>query len=140
MDGGGLDALPRARRQSAPARHPPPAPRRAAADGRRPRCLRRHSASAEAGAGIRGGAALPAAQLALAVAPRTRPRARARGERAQAVLERDEQAAPRTGARRARLGGAAVAGRTGQPRGWIVAAGLALLSGIVDLRRDQRDP
>ena len=66
--------------------------------------VRRHALAPPAGPGLRRGAAVPAAQLALALQAPTRPRARPRREHPQAVLERDEQAPPQPGARGPRPG------------------------------------
>ncbi len=60
------------------------------------------------------------------------------GQRAEALLERDVEAPPRHRARRAGAGRTALAGRRRQPRGRDVAAVVALLSGVLDLRRNQR--
>ena len=79
--------------------------------GPRLRPLRRPSPAAEAGRGVRRGAALPAPQLALAVPPGRRHGAGPRGQLAQALLERDEQAPARDRHGRARRRRAALAGR-----------------------------
>ena len=90
-----LDAVPRARHQPAPARDPHPAPRGAAEPGGRERRDRRRAAAAAAGRGVRRGAPVPAPQPARDHPPGQGPRPRARGQRAQALLERDEQATAR---------------------------------------------
>ena len=77
-----LDADARARREPAPARDPRPAARGAARGSRANGRVRRPAPRAAARAGLRRGAAVPAAQLALAVARREGRVARARGQRA----------------------------------------------------------
>ena len=99
-----LDPGPRARDQPPPARDPHPAHRGTAPPGRGQRELRRLAPAPAAGAGSHRGPALPAAQLALADPPVQGRGARARGQRPQAVLERDVQAAAPDRARRARAG------------------------------------
>ena len=63
----GSTLVARARGEPAPARHPPPAPRRAASNCRRGRRLRRSATAAASGPGLCRGAVVPAPQLALAV-------------------------------------------------------------------------
>ena len=63
-----------------------------------------------------------------------------RGQRPQALLERDVEAAAPDGDGRARRGVAAVGGCTRQPGRRSLAALVALLPGLVHLRRDERDP
>ena len=137
---GQLDAVARAGHEPAPARHPLPADRGAAAPGAGQRQLRRPPHPAAADGGLRRGAPVPAAQLAIDLAAGQGPRARPRGQLAQALLERDEQAAARGGDDRARPGVAAVVRRRRQPRRRHLAAVVALLPGVVDLGRHERDP
>ena len=106
----------------------------------RPGAVRRSSTAATAGRGLRRGASVPTAQLAIAVAPAERPRARARGQRPEAVLERDEQATARHGHGRARATLALVVGGRRQPRRRPVATKLAVLPVRLDLRGHERDP
>ena len=105
---------------------------------RRPRALRQRLA-----AGLRRGAAVPAAQLAHALAARAGPRARARGQRAEAVLERDEQAAARHGhggARRRprRCGGAPTATRATArwQRSWLYYQAASIFAGTNEIQRN----
>ena len=106
-----VDAHARTGHEPSPARHPRPVARGAAAARDRAGALRRSPPAAAAGRGVRRGTPLPAPQLAVAVALSERSRARPGGQRAEAVLERDEQAAARHGHGRAgrsrpRCGGA----------------------------------
>ena len=130
-----LDAGPRARHQPPPARDPHPAHRGAAPPGRGERQLRRLAPAPVAGPGGHRGPALPAPQLALADPPVQGRGARPRGQRAQALLERDVQAAPPDRARRPGAGLAPVGGRGGQPGRRRVAAFVAVLPGVLHLRR-----
>ena len=140
LERGRLHPGPRAGHQPAPAGHPRPAHRGAPAAGRVQRQLRRLAAPPAAGPGRHRGAPLPAPQLALAD-----PALQGRGTR-------DPRAAPSssTGARcpsgctrrpwtssvrRRRCGRGAAATRPTEP-GSVVA----LLPGLVHLRRHQRDP
>src|SRR5207244_1261583 len=79
-------------------------------------------------------------QLAHPVPARQGPGPGARRQRVEALLERDEQAPARHGDGGARPGGAVVARRGRQPRRRELAAVVALLPGVVDLGRDERDP
>src|SRR5439155_11383884 len=91
----------------------------------------RRPAAPAPGPGLRGGEAVPAPQLALALAPGQRAGARAGGQRPQALLERDEQAPARDGYDCAGPGLAALGP---------VAALVAVLPGLLHLGRHQRDP
>ena len=83
---------------------------------RRPGRLRRLGRRQDLARGLHRGPAVPAAQLALAHQAGQGRGARARGQRPQAVLERDVQAPARDGHGRARARRAAVAGGRRQPR------------------------
>ena len=87
------------------------------------------------------GAALPAAQLALADPPLQGRSARPRRQRPQAVLERDVQAAAPDGARRARAGLPAVGGSGGQPAdgagsaSWLYYQASSIFAGTNEIQR-----
>ena len=98
LAGGQLDPLARARHQPPAARHPHAAARGAATPGRRQRRPGRPPPPRRPGPGLRRGQAVPAAQPPAAISRLGQgPRPRTGGQRAQAVLERDVQAAPRHG-------------------------------------------
>ncbi len=135
-----VDAHPRAGDEPSPVRHPRPAGRGTVPPRRRDGPLRRRPPPAEAGRGLRRGPPLPAPQLALALAPGRREGARPRGQHAQALLERDEQAPARDRDGRAGRRRTAVAGGRRQPRRRRVATVVALLPRRLRVRRDERDP
>ncbi len=118
-----------------------PAARGAAPPGPRVGPLRRPPPAAEAGRGLRRGPPLPAAQLAVAVPPGRRQGAGPRGQHAQALLERDEQAPARDGHGRARAtpprSGAAPTDNPGDgewQRSWLYYHAASMFG------RDERDP
>ena len=95
LAGGQLHPVARAGHQPPPARHPHPAARGAAPARRRQRRARRSPPPAAPGRGLRRGPAVPAPQPAQHQPAVQGSRPRSRGQRAQALLERDEQAPPR---------------------------------------------
>ena len=137
-----LDAHPRAGRESAPARDPHAAARRAAARRARERRLGRPAHRAPALRGLRRAPALPAAQLAVRLPYRPRRGARARREHQQAVVVRDEQAVARHRDGRARSGGAAVGRCPDNPaagrwqRSWLYYQASSIWAGTNEIQRN----
>ena len=141
LDGGRLHAGARARRQPPPAGDPRPARRRALAPGRRQRdAFDDWRLRQAAGRGLRRGPPLPAAQLAFAHPP---AKGEAPGPEGSALKLYWSEMSKRLHATAIDVLGPAAplwAGAPGQPGRRHLAAIVALLPGVVDLRRHQRDP
>ena len=104
--------------------------------------VRRYALEPASCPGLRRGPPVPAPQLAVAVEPRARPPAGTGGKRAQALLERDEQAPPRARNGRSRSFITAVARRRASnpgdgswQRAWLYYQAASIFAGTNEIQR-----